>query len=293
VSRSVIDPAERDSIGAAHDAARAAAEQAGVVVRALASTDEATAASQLFVAIWSHDAVAGMAPEMIRALTHSGNCALGAFDGDRLVGSTVGFLGQHERVHLHSHILGVDRAKRHRSIGYALKLEQRAWALERGIDTVQWTTDPLVRRNAYFNLMKLAARITGYDVNFYGVQPDAINAGDDSDRIVLAWDLSAPATVLACTQAPARLDATALRAAGAATALDADDHGEPRIGETPNDGRTALVFVPDDAVSMRRNDPVRARRWRRALRGVLMRELGAGRTVAGITHDGYYVVEGP
>lgn len=289
----MTETAESNASGAAHDVARAAAERAGVVVRALASADEAAAASQLFVAIWSQEAAAGMAPEMIWALTHSGNCALGAFDGDRLVGSTVGFLGQRGRMHLHSHILGVEQANRHRAIGYALKLEQRAWALERGIDTIQWTTDPLVRRNAYFNLMKLGARITGYDVNFYGRQSDVINAGDDSDRIVLAWHLSAPTTVHACTHAPARLDAAALRAAGAATALDADDRGEPRIDETADDGRQALVFVPEDAVTMRQSDPARARRWRRALRGVLMRELGAGRTVAGITQDGYYVVEGP
>lgn len=289
---SVTDTAERTAVEAAYAAAHAAAERADVAVRELASAEDATAASQLFAAIWSQDAIAGMAPEMIRALIQSGNCTLGAFDGDELVGSAVGFLGRHDGVDLHSHVLGVDLTQRHRSIGYALKLAQRAWALQRGIDMIRWTTDPLVRRNAYFNLMKLAARITSYDVNFYGAQVDAINYGDESDRILLAWDLCAPATQRACTQAPERLDAAELRGAGAATVLDADDLGEPRIGDPAEDGQPVLVFVPEDVVAMRQSDPERARRWRRALRTALVRELGAGRNVAGITHDGYYLMHG-
>ena len=62
-----------------------------------------------------------------------------------------------------------------RSVGFALKLHQRAWALLRGVSEIAWTFDPLVSRNAYFNLVKLAARAGEYLPNFYGAMHDAIN----------------------------------------------------------------------------------------------------------------------
>jgi len=34
---------------------------------------------------------------------------------------------------------------------------------------IAWTYDPLIRRNAYFNLVKLGARPVEYLRNFYGV----------------------------------------------------------------------------------------------------------------------------
>ena len=83
-------------------------------------------------------------------------------------------------------------ANSRRNVGYALKLHQRAWALQRGIATITWTFDPLVRRNAYFNLAKLGVRATRYLPNFYGAMQDPINAGDDTDRLLVDWDLASP-----------------------------------------------------------------------------------------------------
>jgi len=223
---------------------------------------------------------------VIRALAHSGNCALGAFEHDRIVGFAVAFLGRSgEELYLHSHIVGVERSHRHRSVGYALKLEQRAWARRRGIQMLRWTTDPLVRRNAYFNLMKLGARVESYQRNFYGALSDAMNNGDESDRLLLAWHVNdgVPGPEM-------RVGAAELRGCGATVALDEDETGEPRIDEGVT-GDRVLALVPDDAVAMRRTDPGRAGRWRHALRLVLTRQLAAGSTIAGITTDGYYVLE--
>ena len=60
------------------------------------------------------------------------------------------------------------------AVGFVLKQHQRSWALERDIDTIEWTFDPLVRRNAYFNLTKLGARLVGYVDNFYGKLHDGV-----------------------------------------------------------------------------------------------------------------------
>ena len=98
----------------------------------------------------------------------------------------VGFLGLHPSYSLHSHAAGVTAAGTGRGIGFALKQDQRAWALERGIGTVTWTYDPLVRRNAFFNLTRLGARPVEYVVDFYGEMTDAINTGQGSDRFMVA-----------------------------------------------------------------------------------------------------------
>ena len=91
-------------------------------------------------------------PELLRAFSKAGNYIAGAFAGDELVGATIAFHSTPERHALHSHIAGVAPGLVGRSVGYAMKLHQRGWALARGIDVIEWTFDPLVARNAYFNV---------------------------------------------------------------------------------------------------------------------------------------------
>ena len=84
-----------------------------------------------------------------------------------------------------------------RHVGFALKLHQRAWALLRGVSEIAWTFDPLVSRNAYFNLVKLGAQPAEYLPNFYGTMLDTINGDDDSDRLLVRWRLRSPHVVAA------------------------------------------------------------------------------------------------
>ena len=98
-----------------------------------------------------------MTLELLRAFTKAGNYVGGAFDGGRLVGACVGFFHAPAEDALHSHIAGVAPGLTGRNVGFALKLHQRAWALLRGVSEIAWTFDPLVSRNAYFNLVKLGA----------------------------------------------------------------------------------------------------------------------------------------
>ena len=76
---------------------------------------------------------------------------------------------------------------RDQHIGSALKMHQRAWALGCGIDTVVWTFDPLVRRNAFVNLVKLGADVEGFEVDFYGSMDDAINVDDPTDLFIVVF----------------------------------------------------------------------------------------------------------
>lgn len=63
---------------------------------------------------------------------------------------------------LHSHVSGVSADARGRGVGRALKRHQRVWALTPGVGTVTWTFDPLLHRNARFDLAVLGAVADGY-----------------------------------------------------------------------------------------------------------------------------------
>jgi predicted GNAT superfamily acetyltransferase len=293
----VIDPNRPSSqaLRAAGDAAaqaEAAAERSGVRVREVSSGRELDAVHDLFNLIWQPGpAGAPLTGELLRALAKSGNYIGGAFDGDELVGACVGFFGAPAHDAVHSHIAGVSNACRGRSVGFALKLHQRAWALQRGVSAINWTFDPLIRRNGHFNIAKLAAVPEEYLTNFYGGVHDAINAGDDTDRLLVRWPLLAEPVRTACAGTPAPADAAAHRAAGAAVALDRGPAGTPVPGTL--DATTLLVAVPPDIERLRLTAPGEAKGWRAALREALGTLMAQGARVTGFDRTGWYLLERP
>ncbi|MGW3966763.1 GNAT family N-acetyltransferase [Amycolatopsis sp. NPDC005003] len=279
-------PPLRDEATAA--AARAALAS-GVRIRTLAEVADLTAVSRLFESIWRPPPGNPLVTaELLRAMVSAGNYVAGAFDGPELLGACFGFFGEPAKGGLHSHIAGVATAGHGRGIGFALKLHQRAWALRQGVAVISWTFDPLVRRNAHFNLTKLAARPARYLPDFYGPMRDGINGTGDTDRLMVAWDLASPPVRAAAAGRPDRVDAAALRAAGAAVALAAGPDARPVTGSA--DAPVVLVAVPPDIEALRRADPERGRAWRVALRDVLGGLLAEGASVTGFDRTGFYVI---
>lgn len=127
---------------------------------------------------------------MLVATISEGGMAIGAFDGDRLVGSVYGFATRQPNV-LHSHYLAVDPDYRRGGLGIALKQQQRDWCLANGHSVMRWTFDPLQLGNAHLNLRSLGAIGVGYYPNLYGPM-GGINGGLPSDRLVVEWDLVGP-----------------------------------------------------------------------------------------------------
>jgi predicted GNAT superfamily acetyltransferase len=274
--------------------ALAAATAAAVVVRELHDPAELRLVQRLFEEIWrpAPDNPPPVTAELLRALAHAGNYVAGAWAGERLAGACMGFLsapgGAHGGRALHSHIAGVAPGTQRRGVGFALKLHQRAWTLDRGLPLAVWTFDPLVARNAWFNLAKLGADADEYLPDFYGPMTDAINAGDASDRLLVAWRLDDPKVAAACAGSPAEPDPEALHAAGAQLALDQDADGLPVAGKA--DAPVLLVRVPRDMEGLRGSHPAAASRWRHAVRDVLGGLLAEGATVTGFARSGCYVV---
>jgi predicted GNAT superfamily acetyltransferase len=235
---------------------------AAPTIRLLTSADEMGAVSRVLQQVWGTVAPI-VTTEMLMAISHSGGYVAAAIDDEgHALGASVALLARHHGDDaLHSHITGVLPGVRGTGAGRLLKLHQRAWARERNIDWIVWTFDPLVRRNAWFNLAVLGAEIDAYLPSFYGTMTDAINAGDESDRLLVAWHTP--------TGAPT-------------TVRDASDHRT--AAQT-----TARVATPDDIVALRRTDPAAARSWRHRVRDELIAALGRGDRVIGFSRSGDYV----
>lgn len=270
------------------------AARQGLAVRELTDPADHARLGEVFDAIWGVAKEQAIQGELLRVLSFECGYLAGAalVEGppERLVAASVGLFGLTaggETV-LHSHITGVLPPARSRHAGFVLKQHQRAWALRRGLSTVQWTYDPLVRRNAYFNAVKLGALPVRYLHDFYGEMTDEINAGQGSDRLVVRWALRAAAVEAAAAGTPAVPDLPA----DAVVLLDEDADGRPVVhAAAPPAGATAvLVGTPSDVEALRRTDPATARSWRAAHRDVLPGLLGTGWRVTGFVDRSSYLL---
>lgn len=280
-----------DIVTEARAVAERAASSSGVRLADLHELGVLERTTELFDRVWGRDPSAGtiVATEILRAMEHAGCQVTGAFAGDELVGATAALVGwDGENPHLHSHITGVLPGHQGRGIGWALKQYQRWWALDRGIDHVRWTYDPLIRRNAVLNLVRLGARAIGYAENLYGVMSDRRNHGLPTDRLVVDWDLRERRVQLAAAGRPAEPDPDRLRHAGAEEALRVDPGDVPHLVATDADRR--LVQVPADIEALRERDAELARAWAAAVREALGGALRAGFRISGCTRDGWYVL---
>ncbi len=272
----------------AHRQARTAAEHAGVVVKLVTDLPGLEAVEELINETWQNP-TSEISLGMLRALSKSQNLVSGAYEGDRLLGACIAFTSVGKLPHLHSHLAAVRPQQRARGIGFALKLHQRAWALDRGITSVSWTFDPLVRRNARLNLARLGAEPVEYLPNFYGTRADAINATLPTDRLLVVWSLDAQRTRDACARVNTRLHTTELTRNGGRVILSTGDLHEP-LASPDDDAELVLVELPEDITALRRTRLDVAERWRLALRDTVGVAMGQGYPVIGFTEEGHYVI---
>ncbi len=229
-------------------------------IRSLTSAPEMTALCTVFQQVWG-SATPLVEVELLTAIAHCGGYVVGAFDAGNIIGASFGFLAQHRgEPALHSHVTGILPGVQLSGVGRAMKYHQRQWAREAGLKWVTWTFDPLVRRNAWFNIEVLKAEIAEYLANFYGPIDDAINSKDESDRLLVAWPT-----------------------------LPEPDRDEVNSHHTTSES-LITVATPEDVVVLRRTHPDEALRWRRQVRAELAGPVSAGAEVVGFTRDGLYLL---
>jgi predicted GNAT superfamily acetyltransferase len=268
-------------------AAAAASAAAGVLVRKLRAPTEFAAAGELLSRIWSSPAGPAVNPDLMRALDYAGGCVIGAFDGPELVGVAVAFLAGPNEPHLHSHVVGVEPRMQGRSVGLALKLRQRAWCLENGLDRMTWTFDPLIVRNAYFNIAKLGALVSTYLPDFYGEMRDGINAGYGSDRLLADWRLTSGRVNAIAGGARAK---SGLAVQADRIALGVGRNGYPQLAALPAGDGPVWCALPSDIAAVRQRDPDCAQAWRTDVRGCLSRLFALGFRVEAMTEPNWYLL---
>jgi predicted GNAT superfamily acetyltransferase len=228
-----------------------------IEIRPLETIAQIHEAADVLREVWVGDRDA-MPPNLMRALAHSGNYVVGMYDGDRMVGASIAFFGPPAARSMHSHITGVLPGLQSQGLGRLLKQHQREWAFAREVGHITWTFDPLVARNAHFNLRVLGARVTEYLVDHYGPMDDGVNRGDETDRVMVSWALAAP-------PAP-----------------------------TPDADRVvASVAVPHDIESLRRTAPADAAAWRVRVRDEFLGHVASGLVAAGFDDERGYLFVRP
>jgi predicted GNAT superfamily acetyltransferase len=290
-----------------------AAGRARVTIRAPQADDDLRSLIAVGERLWGSGG--SPAANELRALQHAGAVLLAAYDAQAdpatPVGFLIGFLGWRHGLHVHSHQTGVLPSHQRRGVGYALKLTQRATCLAHGITEVRWTFDPLILRNAAFNLRRLGAVAASFMPDFYGRMEDSINSGDLSDRLEAVWTLTAPlpaavpsAAVLPAGVLPAGVPSAGVPSvappaamspgvgaespagSGGGRSLLVDRDGWPQEADDPPAVGSHLA-VPADFEAVRRADPDRARAWRLAVRRALLATYASGLRVAQVDAGGY------
>jgi predicted GNAT superfamily acetyltransferase len=162
----------------------------GVLIRLCHGIPEFEACVAVERSVWQSADVDVVPIPLFVVAAETGGQVIGAFLGSDLVGFTLAIAGWRSRKpFLHSHMTAVLSAHSGRGIGRRLKEFQRNDALSRGISLIEWTFDPLITRNAYFNFMRLGAIARRYLPNAYGITTSPLHAGLPTDRLVAEWHL--------------------------------------------------------------------------------------------------------
>ena len=230
-----------------------------VLIKQIQETTEFHLARNIFDQTWAMNSGTEITPNLLQAMVHSGSYLSGAFIDNKIVGAAFAFPATNDGLHLHSHMTAVLLEFRDKGVGYALKIDQWTWAKSKNYSQLSWTFDPLVRRNAKLNIAKLGVDISTYFPNFYGDMPDALNAGDESDRLMVSWrtDIGAPKARELITK--------------------------PETGDI-------LIEIPEDIVAIRSKNQSESMKWRRQVREQFMAAFEKNGKVVGFSENNEYVV---
>ena len=230
-----------------------------IKVNKMSSLTELDLARSIFDKTWNPDQGSEITPNLLQAMVHSGSYLSGAFIDNKIVGAAFAFPATNSGLHLHSHMTAVLPEFRDKGVGYALKINQWNWAKKNKYSNLSWTFDPLVRRNAKLNIVKLGVDVSDYYPNFYGDMPDALNAGDESDRLMVSWS----------------------------TDIDAPEARE--LITNPETG-DILIEIPEDIVAIRSKNQSESMKWRRQVREQFMAAFEKNGKVVGFSANNEYVV---
>jgi predicted GNAT superfamily acetyltransferase len=235
------------------------------VIRDLVGRPDTDACVALQRLVWGADFREVVPQTLLDLAPRLGGIAAGAFDGDTLIGFVFGITGLYDgRIAHWSDMLAVHPDARDRGIGGALKRYQRQTLLERGVETVYWTFEPLEARNAFLNFARLGGVASRYVRDFYESSDSPLHDTIGTDRFIVRWDLASP-------RVDARLNGTE-KPPGAEDIAELPRANAVAAGSGPTEPRLDLedarirVAIPSAIQAIKRERPEMAQAWRRTTR---------------------------
>lgn len=216
-------------------------------IRPVRTRREYEACVELQRETWGRDFSDIVPVSMLEISVRMGGVCVGAFGADgSLLGFVFGVTGPRQGELAHwSHMLAVRKGARNAGVGKRLKFAQRDALSARGVGAMYWTFDPLVARNAHFNLNHLGVTIAEYVPDMYGTSDSDLHRLG-TDRFIVRWDLQESGQMAA-----------------------------------PAGANTVEVLVPRDIAAVEAKCFDEAAEWRAATRRAFMGLLGEGYAVAG------------
>jgi predicted GNAT superfamily acetyltransferase len=238
----------------------------GIVIRMVENAKEVSICVELQQRIWGYAPIDTVPDQIFIVAKKTGGQVMMAYDGETPVGFALAFAATREALsYLHSHMVGVVEEYQNRGVGRLLKLAQREDALERGINLIEWTFDPLQVKNAHFNIERLGAIVRHYIPNLYGRTTSPLHAGLPTDRLVAEWWV--------------RSQRVEHVLAGRARAIDPD---------------CQRIAIPAGIQTICRDEPQTAQRIQTAVREQFLANIANGRAAVGFEFDeqqGRYLLE--
>ena len=218
--------------------------------------------------------------ELVVLQKHGGH-VFAAFEGEAMIAFCFGCPAYGDgKVYHYSRMLGVMPGNQDSGIGYTMKLKQREYVLDQGLDLVVWTFDPLQSRNAYLNIEKLGCIIDEYSVNLYPESGSQFNKGLESDRFTPEWWIASRRVKDRLAGKRTNYDLEEFAAAVETRTRDAGWR-EPVEVRTKLKGKRVSVEIPDDIDALKKQDLPLAQLWRHRTREAFLEYFKRGYVVTG------------
>ena len=249
-----------------------------VTIRELRGMDEMQEAERVQRRVWGED-VCPHPKEVLIPVQYEGGLLAGAFANTGEMVSLVFAFPTRDPAIQHSQLLATLEDWRGQGIAGRVKWFQRTWCLERGIQRVRWTVDPLRAVNAALNILHLGCVCSTYFPDYYGVM-QGIDAGAPTDRLLMEWHLLDERVA---ARAHSRVED-----AGFADACYANQvQGERPLEARPDlDCPRILARLPENFIYLSKTNPALALEWRMQTRALLQGYFGRGYQISGFTRLG-------
>lgn len=243
----------------------------GVVIRDCATLEEYQECVAIQEETWGRGFSERVPAAILRVSQRVGGVTAGAFEGTRMLGFVFGITGIGKDGPVHwSDMLAVRPEARGHGLGERLKRYQRERVHALGVHTMLWTFDPLVARNAHFNMNRLGAFPIEYAENMYGTTRSTLHGALPTDRFIVGWRCD----VYTELPDPPSEDQRS------APIVNPVSNGTPSftsVGEVPH----VRVQVPIDVQPIIQQQPALAARWRDVTRRAFRERMAGGYRISG------------